>query len=95
MVESTPSTTTAQAAPAFKVGQEVQFMHATERGTSIRLSTRYGKIVEFSTPKGLRALVRTRNGRQQWVRVKDLRSQAERSPVCDVVDALSGRQGSA
>ncbi len=72
----------------FAIGDKVQFMSVAHRGSGIRFSTCIGTIKEFSKPQGLKALVRKRNGRDEWKRVSELRALNAKSPVNDVFDAI-------
>jgi hypothetical protein len=63
-------------------------MSVNSKGGGISFSTREGKILNFSEPKGLKALIQKRNGRKEWIKVSDLRSLKEHSPVNDVFNAI-------
>lgn len=77
----------------FTIGQKVQFMSVNIRGGSMSFSTLSGTIVKFSEPQGLKALVKKRNGRKEWIKVSELRSTEKPSPVNDVFNAITKAHG--
>lgn len=74
-----------ETAVTFSVGDKVQFMRMTFRGSSISMSTRYGKVVEV---RGSQVQVKLRNGKTEWVHKSDLRFQQQKSQVHDVFQAI-------
>jgi len=73
----------------FNIGEKIQFMSVTHKGTSVSFNTREGKILEFSKPKGLKACIKSRNGKTTWVKISELRKLSEKSPVNDVFESIS------
>lgn len=74
-----------ETAVAFSVGDKVQFMRMTCRGSSISLATRYGKVEAVC---GNKVNVKMRNGKTGWIHRSDLRLQQQKSQVHDVFQAL-------
>lgn len=65
----------------FSMGDKVKFVKARAVGASIEFKTMEGKIIEFSKPLGLKALIKYHGGNCIWKKVADLRKLDQPSPL--------------
>jgi len=66
----------------FCVGDSVTWTHATSNGKSIGFSTRQGKI---ETIMKTQAHVKLRNNRREWVLLKRLRKEGQRTELTEMI----------
>lgn len=65
----------------FSIRDKVLFVKARAVGASIEFKTMEGKIIEFSKPKGLQALIKYHGGNYVWKKLTAIRRLDQPSPL--------------
>jgi len=71
--------------PAYKIGDQIQWMASRKVGRGWAFSTKKGKIVSID---GRVITAKASNGRESTMDVNEIRLQTQHSPVKDVFDGF-------